>query len=74
MKSDSSEGEKEREKKKPQKLRNKDEEDKKNGMKETEKGVNMKIKGDKNRELEAFAETESRLLAALFLNLLTFLS
>ena len=28
----------------------------------TEKGVNMNIKGDKNRELETFADIESRLL------------
>ena len=35
--------------------------------------MNMKLKGDKNRELEAFAEKESRLLAALFLHLFTLL-
>ena len=60
--------------KKTQKLRNKDKEDKKKGMNVTERGVNMKIKGDKNRELETFPEKESRLLAALFLHLLTLLS
>ena len=73
-KSDHSKGEKERENKKPQEMRNKDEEGKKKGINVTEKGVNMKIKGDKNRELEAFAEKESRSLAALFLHLLALFS